>query len=92
VPLVVIAEDQVALNEEYFLPVVVHEGHGGERARLEPEQTRAAASLGSFVQVGCENLLRESGRVAGRYFPAVLHVDADEFEVLFGWQCHVGSP
>ena len=44
-PLVVVAEDQVALHKENFFPVVMHERHRGERSRLELEEARAAAAL-----------------------------------------------
>jgi hypothetical protein len=86
----VVADDQVAVDDVDLLPVVVHERLGGERARLDLQQPRAAAALRLLVEVRSEDLLVEAGRIAGRPLPAVLHVDLHEFEMLLRF--HRGAP
>src|SRR5918996_4837397 len=40
--LLVVADDEVALHHVHLFPVVVDEGLGGERARIDSEKARAA--------------------------------------------------
>src|SRR5687767_10731896 len=81
--LLVVADHQVALHHVHLFPVVVHEGLGRERARLDLQQPRAAAALVVLVQVRRQDLLVEPRRISRRHFPAALQVDVDEFQVLF---------
>jgi hypothetical protein len=50
--------------------VVVDEGLGGERARLDLEEARAAAALLLLVEVGSEDLLEEAWRITRRRLPS----------------------
>src|SRR5437667_11067898 len=81
----VVAADEVALHHVDLFPVVVHERLGGEGARLDLQQARAAAALRLLVEVLGEDLLVEARRVAGRPFPAGVEIDAHEFEMRFGF-------
>src|SRR6185312_9922507 len=80
--LLVVAHHQIALHDVDLLPMVVHEGLGGERAGVDLEQARAAAALGRLVEVRGEDLLPEPRRIARRALPARVQVDSYEFEVL----------
>src|SRR5437868_3659592 len=78
----IVADDEIALRDVDLLPVVVHERLGGVRAGLDLEESRAAAALFHFVEIGGEDLLVEPRRVARRPLPARIEIDADEFQVL----------
>src|SRR5262252_3784317 len=77
----VVADDQVALEEIDLLPVVMHEWRRGVDAGLEAQQPRAAAHLLRLVEIASKDLLLDARRVAGRRVPAILHIDAREFDV-----------
>src|SRR3954470_1761395 len=81
-PLLVVADDQVALHDVHLLPMVMHERLGGKRARVDLEESRAASLLRLLVQVRREDLLPETRRIALRPLPAARQVDLDEFQVL----------
>src|SRR5687768_10856113 len=85
----VVADHQVALHDVNLFPMVVHEGLGGERPRLDLQQPGAAALLALFVEVRGEDLLIEARRVSRRHFPAARQVDLHELEMLLGF--HVAS-
>src|ERR1700747_727474 len=80
----VVADDQVALYDVHLFPVVVHERLGGERARLDLQQARAAAALAFLVEVRGEDLLVEARRIARRPLPAGVEVDLHELEMRLG--------
>jgi hypothetical protein len=79
--LLVVADDEIALDDVDFFPVVVNEGLGGERSGVDPQEPRATAALVRLVEIRREHLLEEPGRIARRALPAVLHVDFDELQV-----------
>src|SRR5688572_16603599 len=89
--LLVVSDDEIALHHVHLFPVVVHEWLGGERARLDLQQPRAAAFLVRLVQVGGEDLLVEARRVARRPLPAGLQVDIDELQMLLGFHAASAS-
>ena len=62
----IVTHDQVAGDEIHFFPVIMHEGSGGERARFDPQQARAASRFPALVDVAREYLLFDADRVAGR--------------------------
>src|SRR5688572_8350811 len=80
----VVADHEVALHQVHLLPMIVHEGLGGECARLDLQQPRAAADLVVLVQVRGQDLLVEAGRIARRDLPAGAQVDLHELQVLLG--------
>src|SRR2546428_5438536 len=82
--LLVVADDEVALHHVDLLPMVVHEGLGGERPGLDLQQPRAAAFLVRLIQVRGEDLLEEAVRISRRPFPSGFQVDAYELEMLLG--------
>src|SRR5262245_43759179 len=75
------AADEIARHQEHFLPVVVHERHGGERASLDLQDARAVADLVLLVERAGDDLFREPPRIARHGVKAVLHVDSVEFLV-----------
>src|SRR5262245_64196082 len=81
-PLLVVADYEIALHHVDLLPVVVHEGLGGEGAGLDLEEPRAAAALRRLVEIRGEDFLPEPRRIARRAFPSRVQVDFDEFEML----------
>src|SRR5882724_1920857 len=81
-PLRVVADDEIALDHVHLFPVVVDEGHGRKRARLDLQEPRAAPALRFFVEIRGEDLLVEARRVARRHFPSRLQVDLHELEML----------
>src|SRR5690348_9282352 len=83
-PLGIVADDQVALRDVDLLPVIVHEGLGGKRARLDLQQPRAATALAYLVEIARQDLLVEARRVARRPLPAALQIDLHELEMLLG--------
>src|SRR3569623_1926060 len=49
--LVVVADDEIALEQVNLLPVIVHERRGGVDAGLETQQPRSAAHLVLLVEI-----------------------------------------
>src|SRR5678815_659853 len=89
--LLVVADHEVALHHIDLFPVVVHEGLGGERAGIDLQQPRAAALLVLLVEVGGEDLLPETRRVALRPLPAAVDVHLHELQMLLRFHGHTSS-
>src|SRR3954470_17656002 len=83
-PLLIVAHDQVALRDVDFFPVVVHEGLGRERARLDLEEPRTAAALVRLVEIRSEDLLIKPWRIPGRPLPTKFQVCLYRIQV-FAW-------
>src|SRR5262249_53619705 len=87
----VVADDEGTRHQIPLLPMVVNEGGGGVHAGLEPQQARPAPHFSGLVEIACENLLLDAGRIASRRVPALVHVDGVKFEMrLVHW--HDDSP
>src|SRR3954468_3390671 len=80
----IVADDEVALHDVDLFPVIVDEGHGGERARLDLQEPCAASALRLFVKIRGEDLLVEARRIARRHFPSGVEIDLHELEMLLG--------
>lgn len=65
-PLVVIADDQVARDQIDLFPILMGERRGRIDARRETQQPRARAAPVVFVQSAGQDLLLNPGGIAGR--------------------------
>src|SRR5258708_34325531 len=57
---------EVPRDQIDLFPIVVHERHGGARARLESKETRPVSHLVVFIESSGENLLLDPRRIAWR--------------------------
>src|SRR5207245_5387300 len=78
----VVADDQIARDEIYLFPVIVHEGLGRMHAGIEAQVARAKTALLLFVEESGEHLLPDPVRITRQFFPAALEVDLVELLVL----------
>src|SRR5437588_444892 len=80
-PIRVVADRQITLDEIHLLPIIMHEGLGCVDAGLEAQQPCAAAVLLRLVERTGEDLLLDAGGIARRRLPAAAHVEPVEFEM-----------
>src|SRR3984885_16211017 len=78
-PVGIVADGQVALDQEDFLPVLVHEWRRRVGAGIEVQEARPASTLVFLVERARENLLLDTGRITGGNFPSGIHVERMEF-------------
>src|SRR6185437_7337049 len=81
--LCVIADGEIALEQEHLFPVIMDERRGGEGARLEPQEPRAAAHLAALVEIARQDFLHDGRRIARKRVPAGAQIEAAEFEMRF---------
>src|SRR5262249_13908856 len=81
-PFSLIPHGEVSRQQENLLPIVMHEGRGGPRARRKPQQSGPIAGLRVLVEHAGEDFLLDSGRIAGRPSPTDPKVNGMEFEML----------
>src|SRR5262249_52266292 len=77
----VVADEEVARQEIAPLPVVVDERRGRVGAGRKAQQARATAGAARLVDIACQDLLLNAGRIAGRRRPALVHVDFVKLEM-----------
>src|SRR5258708_38785358 len=82
-PGAIVADNEIALTEEDFFPMVVNEAFRCKRKRVDFQQPRTRSALGALIDVARENLLGKSQRIAGDRFPAGAEIQGEEFSVLF---------
>src|SRR5436309_1391384 len=75
----VVADGEIARDQEHLFPIIVHERLGRENARTDAQQPRAAAPLVALIQGSGEDLLLDSGRIAGGNLPAAFQIQGVEF-------------
>src|SRR5438105_3029380 len=74
----IVADGEIAGYQEHLFPIIVHERLRGENARPDSQQPRAAASLVCFIEGSGEDLLLDSGGIAGRDLPPAFHIEGVE--------------
>src|SRR5579862_2104695 len=79
----VIADGQIAGDEEHLFPIIVYEGRRGVDARLELQEPRAAAAAMALVEPAGNDLLLDAGRIAFERLPAALQIERVELVMRF---------
>jgi hypothetical protein len=80
----IVADDEIAGEQVNFFPVIMDERRRGVFTRDEAQEARAAAALARLVEIAREDLLLDAGRIARRRGPALVEVDAEEFQMRLG--------
>src|SRR5579872_2554945 len=77
------AHCQIATEQVYLLPMIVHEWSGGKCAWLEAQQARATAGLASLIEVAGQYFLADRRWVSRGNLPACGQIEPPEFQMRF---------
>src|ERR1700677_3834805 len=75
----VVANCQVAREQEHFFPVFVDEGRSSVDSGRETKEAGAGTAFGFFVERARDNLFLNAQRITGQRVPTLTHVESVEF-------------
>src|SRR5262245_3926360 len=84
----IVADDEIAGEQ---VNLIVDERRRGVFTLDEAQEASTAAALARLVEIVRENLLLDSGRIARRRGPALVEVDAEEFQMRLGHELPVAK-
>src|SRR5215211_6950551 len=85
------AADQVAFDQEDFLPVLMDERDRRKGARLDAQNSGTIADLVLFIQRAGENPLGAAGRISRNVVEPFLEIEGGEFNMTLIVSHHVSS-
>ncbi len=91
IPIAIIADNQIALHNKDFFPMVMNEGFLGKCSGSDAQNAGPAAGFIDLIEIAGKNLLQETRLVSGRSFPSMQHIDGEKFQMRLA-MCHFHIP